>query len=120
MIDWGLMSQIVAVFAAVAGLLKYVFYLLDKHNERINERFDLHQKKIDDNAQQAKMTAERLAKTREEMNRDFVRHDHLDKTMREHGTILNNIFSRINAMARDLNQLIGAQNGNLSKPDNEG
>lgn len=118
MVNVQTLAAFLAIVAAVAGLLKYVFYLLDKHKEHIDGRFKDHSKKIENNASDIRRQEERLTLTREEMHSEFVKHGQLNQKMEEHGQILSAMFKRINEMAKDLNQLIGAHNGKV-KPDVE-
>ncbi|WP_126456718.1 hypothetical protein [Sulfuriflexus mobilis] len=123
-INWETLVTILALLAAVAGLLKYVFYLLDKHKEHVSEKLTDHAKRLDTHELDIRAHGERLettkaelhkrvTNTREEMHRDFARNEHLDRKLDEHGKVLGNIYTRMNDMAGDLNQVIGALNGKV-------
>jgi len=111
-----LIGLVVVIVVAVAGVIKY---LLDKHQSIVNGRFKDHAEKIKINANDIKTNGTLLSKTREEIQRDFVRHDHLEKKMDEHGTILTSMYKSINQMAKDLNQLIGAHNGRVTNQEDD-
>lgn len=120
-IDWVTVGAIIGIIGALVGIAKYIGYIVDKHREnvdtqmdsvskefeRVHGRFKDHGIKIQQNTDALKHESERITNTREELKSDYVRHDQLDKTMDNHRTILENVSSRINDMAEDLNQLIG-------------
>ena len=129
-VDWGTITTIIAllgtVIGALWGLVKYISYVFDKQNQhytdrftQINGRFKDHSEKIAANRTELKQVQERITITREEMKADYVRHGDLDKKMDEHKSILNAMFNRLNEMAKDLNQMIGAHNGKVIKEDDD-
>lgn len=125
-IDWGTVAAVIGIIVAIFGMSKYISYIIDKQKDHIDEqfktmngRFKDHQNKIDANKTLLEHNQERINQTREEMHRDFVHKQHLDKKMDEQRDILNAMFSRLNAVSKSLNQLIGAHNGKVIDNDVE-
>ncbi len=117
MSGWELIAALLAMLGGIGGLLKYVFYLLDKHKEHIDGRFKEQKNRLDSHDKDIRQNEVQLNKTRDEMNKDFVRHDHLDKQMNLHGDMLNAIFKKMDRMAKDLNQVIGYVRGKIDDED---
>lgn len=128
MTTWTIIAAIVAVLAALGGLFKYFLHLSDKglkdHKETVNGRFDVvngrfkdHAEKLKSNTDDIKTVSDKVVLTREEMKSEYVKHEQLDKKLDAHGETLSSISDNLKAMARDLNQLIGAQNGKVKHTD---
>jgi len=117
MIEWNTVAVIVAIAVSAAGLLKYVFYLLDKHKEHVAERFTDHHEKIQKNTEAIKGTEDSIQNTRDEMHRDYVHYEvYKDDKKNMHDLFGDNfkaLFKKMDAVARDLNQLIGSHNGKV-------
>ncbi|MEW8494258.1 MAG: hypothetical protein AB2604_10670 [Candidatus Thiodiazotropha taylori] len=77
-----------------------------KHNEhekrwrQHSEQFIRYEKRIAENERD-------ISGTREELHRDYVREDQLKEFRGELRENINNIFTKLNSMSRDLNQVIG-------------
>ena len=112
-------SSLIAILVGMAALLKYVFYSLDKHQKSVDGRFKEHKEKLHEHANAIRDNEREIRDTRDELHTQYVRHEHLDKKLDDHGAVLKQMFDRINAMARDLNQLIGAHNGKVKRNDDE-
>lgn len=117
MIDWGTVGVVVAIAGSIAGLLKYVFYLLDKHKENIDERFNDHKDKIDKNSTDIRINEKKINDTRDEIHREYVREDTYRNDLQNMTKVANDnfkaMFKKMDAVAKDLNQLIGAHNGKV-------
>ena len=118
--NWETILGVLAILSGVAGLLKYIFYLLDKHKENIDNRFTNvdgrfkeQKNRMDSHDKDIRKNESQLQETRDEMNKDFVRHDHLDKQMNLHGDMLSAIFKKMDGLAKDLNQVIGYVKGKI-------
>jgi len=92
----------------VIGTVKWLMASSERRMEKILEEhkrlFDGHYSAIRDNEKM-------IMNTRDEMHRDYVRHDHLDKFTEETRMSLVSIRKTIEAVARDLNRIIGGHKG---------
>ncbi|MDT8383017.1 MAG: hypothetical protein RRB22_01225 [Gammaproteobacteria bacterium] len=117
MIDWNTVGVVVAIAGSVAGLLKYVFYLLDKHKESIDERFSEHHNKIEKNSTDIRTNEKKINDTRDEIHKDYVREDTYRNDLQNMTKVASDnfkaMFKKMDAVAKDLNQLIGAHNGKV-------
>lgn len=117
MIDWNTVGVVIAIAGSIAGLLKYVFYLLDKHEKHTAGRFKDHINRIEKNTDDIRVNEKNLNETRDEIHRDYVhKDDYKDDLQNMAKTASDNfkaLFKKMDGVAKDLNQLIGAHNGKV-------
>lgn len=112
-INWETLGALIVFILSVAGLLKYVFYLLDKHKEAIDGRFKEHKERLSEHKTLIDDNAKQIQETKVEMHRDFVKHEQHKESLDTLSEISREIFARLNSMHRDLHQVIGAFNGKV-------
>lgn len=114
-INLQVIATILAIIGSVAGLLKYVFVLLDKHEKGMAEKLANYAQKVKDQGDEIAANREALQRTREEMHSDFVKHKHLEPIRQS----IDHVHGRLGGMARDLNRLIGAVTKQVSHEQTE-
>jgi len=104
--SWKTVLLLLGIISYMAGMLKYVSYMLDKNQKHIDNRFnDLEHAQT----QNAKVAGE----LRQEVYQDFVRREDfagLAKTIREDTRIM---FKKIDGISKAVNQLVGKVNGSI-------
>ena len=107
-ISWPTVLAFLGILGAMAGMLKYTGYMLDKNQKHIDKRFD------DIETAQAK-NARGVDELRQEIYREFVRredHNGLAEVIREDSRI---IFAKLDSVSRAVNQLVGKVNGSVEQ-----
>jgi len=110
---WQLVTVIVVMMGSVAGLLRYVFYLLDQHKDHIALRFEEQASHVNSLKQQVKANNDLLHQTREE----YAKNARLDAEFTEVMDNFDKVFKYLGGLSRDLNRLIGAHNGKIETKD---
>lgn len=118
---WQIVTVILVVISSVAGLLKYVFYLLERHKDYMDTRFDEHKEHIIRHESQIKANHERVTELKEELYSDYVKSSRIDGEFSEMKKSFEQIFSFLTGLSRDVNQLIGKDvaNENRRRSDND-
>ena len=109
---WQMVIVIIAVFGSVAGLLKYVFYLLERHKEYMDSRFDEHKNKLIDHDNAIKTNNNLIHNIKEELYSNYVKSDQLEAQFTEFMKKFDQVFGFLTGLSRDVNQLIGKDNAN--------
>ena len=100
----GAFGVITTIVGVVIGTVKW---LTASSERRIEKVFDEHKEKFASHDRAIRDNEKMIMETRDEIHRDYVRHDHLDKFTEEMRGSLGSIRRTIEAMARDLNRVIG-------------
>lgn len=103
-LSWQTVLALLSIISAMAGMLKYVSYMLDRNQAHVDNRFNDLEKSQAANA----IAAEEL---RQEVYRGFVRREdyaELAKTIREDSQIM---FKKMDGLSKAVNQLVGKING---------
>ncbi len=104
-------SWIIGAFGVITTIVGVVIgtvrWMTSASEERINERFKEHKDRFDAHDEALSNNERAIRDTRDELHRDFVRHDHMDKFALEIRDSMSAIFKKMDAVARDLNRLIG-------------
>ena len=104
---WQMVIVIIAVFGSVAGLLKYVFYLLERHKEYMDSRFDEHKTKLSEHNGAIQTNTNMIHEIREELYSSYVKSERLDTDFTEIMKKFDQVFGFLTGLSRDVNQLIG-------------
>ncbi len=98
----------VTVLGLLFGFYKWWISREDKrhqaHEERFAQHFDIftrHEKRIEGNEKE-------IRQTRDELHREYVRGDQLDRSMEKIGSQVESLHKRLGGIARELNQAIGS------------
>ncbi len=105
-ISWPTVLAFLGILGAMAGMLKYTGYMLDKNQKHIDQRFD------DIETAQAN-NAKGVDTLRQEVYKEFVRredHQGLAKAIRADSQV---IFKKLDGVSKAVNQLIGKVNGSV-------
>jgi C-terminal processing protease CtpA/Prc len=133
-VDWGIIAAIAIPFSALLFSL-YRWFVTnedkkeearekrwDEHLEQEERRHNEHEKRWREQQQQFLRYEQRIAKnerdmttTRDEMHRDYVREDQMKEFRIELRETFNNVFAKLSAISRDLNQVIGELNSKRQK-----
>ncbi|MCU7886621.1 MAG: hypothetical protein KZQ82_20730 [Candidatus Thiodiazotropha sp. (ex Lucinoma annulata)] len=132
--DWGVFAAIGFPFAGFLFALYRWFVNTEEKREKEREKrwtehlvqeernHDEHEKRWRDHDQKFLRYEQRIAKnerdvnnTRDEMHRDYVREDQMKEFRGELRQTLNNVFKKLSAISRDLNQVIGELNSTHGK-----
>ena len=115
---WQLVTVILVMMGSVAGLLKYVFYLLEQHKNYIDQRFkaqdsEIHQIKNDikSNATLASKVHEDIHAIREELYSGYVKGDSLEKDFSKIMNKMDDMFEFLTKLSRDVHYLKGKSEG---------
>lgn len=115
---WQLVTVILVMMGSVAGLLKYVFYLLEQHKNYIDQRFkaqdsEIHQIKTDikANATLASKVHEDIHAIREELYSGYVKGDSLEKDFNKIMNKMDDMFEFLTKLSRDVHYLKGKSEG---------
>ena len=99
--------MIAGILAAVGGLMKYVFYSIDKHKEAVTERFEDHAEKLKENKEAIKANEHAVNDVRDEMHKEYVHKTELDSLSERFDRSFNAMFKKLDAVAKDVNRLVG-------------
>ena len=102
-----IMAIVFTIFLSVAGLLKYVFYLLERHKDYMDSRFDEHDKKLESHASAIKVNHDMAHKIKEELYSGYIKSDRLEADFSEVMKKFDQVFGFLTSLSRDVNQLIG-------------
>ena len=115
---WQLVTVILVMMGSVAGLLKYVFYLLEQHKNYIDQRFkaqdsEIHQIKNDikSNATMAAKVHEDIHAIRQELYSGYVKGDSLEKDFSRIMNKMDEMFEFLTKLSRDVHYLKGRSEG---------
>ncbi len=102
----GILGAAVAFIGMVVGIVKW---FISGSEARVEKRLDEHNDKFKEHNSQIRDNEKAINDTRDELHRDYVHQDHLDKFTSEMRDGMAALFKKMDAMARDLNRLIGGQ-----------
>ncbi|MES9873139.1 MAG: hypothetical protein ABW146_08510 [Candidatus Sedimenticola sp. 6PFRAG7] len=108
MIDWSVAVPIIlAVVGLTFGLYKWTVHRADKKHEVHEKRFAEHHQRFDRHETRIEKNEKLLGKTRDELHRDYVRSDQMDRMLKKVGDEFDQVHIRLGGIAKDLNQAIG-------------
>lgn len=104
---WQLVTVTMVIIVSLAGLLKYLFYLLDRHKEYIDSRFSEHKEKLEQHTCSIQSNHDLVHKVREELYGSYVRGENLEVDFAEMLKKFDQVFTYLTGLSRDVNRLIG-------------
>ncbi|OOZ41647.1 hypothetical protein BOW53_02925 [Solemya pervernicosa gill symbiont] len=124
-VSWPTIGALLTIMAVLIG---YVRYTINDHKSHVKEKFEDLADKIKGNKDattdlskqqhtENQTLHKRITETRETMNSEFVKHDHLDRKLDDQGRTLSAVLDRLSKIASSVNQLIGAHNGKVESND---
>jgi len=116
-----------AIIASIYGLLKFIFTSLDKHRDDVEKRFVAHAGRLDKNEKAIGDNDKTIRKLTDEVHKDYVRKTEHDRDYEALGKMVSDnfaaVFHKVDAIARDLNRLIGktsgSNNNSVASPDDQ-
>ena len=109
--DWlPLLIATVAVMTFLFGLFKWQQSANDQKHKDMQRIFNEHKEIFEELKERIEKNEDAVAKTRDELHRDYVHRDQMKDFSRDIHEIVAKIFSKVDHMAKDLNQLIGSFN----------
>lgn len=103
-----IVSISMAIIGALFAVYKWVVHRADKRHEAHDRKFQEHANRFVTHETRIAENEQLIGKTRDEMHRDYVREDHIDKIMHKLSGEIGQLHHRLGGLAKDLNQAIGS------------
>ncbi|MEM7399294.1 MAG: hypothetical protein AAF354_10160 [Pseudomonadota bacterium] len=101
-VDWVSLGALFTVLLALFAFMKYVLYVIESRNAVWEAR--LEKVKADRNALDKELKA-----FKEEVYKNYVRNDELERAITEIRQDIGRVFSKIEELSAEVNRLIGAK-----------
>lgn len=101
-----------AILGLLFGLYRWIVHRTDKRHEAHEKRFTAHGHRFDRHESRIEGNERQLTKTREQLHREYVRVDQLEKMTAGMTHQIELVHQRIGGMAKELNQAIGTIKAN--------
>lgn len=109
MMDWKVtLPLILATVGLVFALYKWAVHRADKKHAAHDEKFKEHHERFNRHEIRIEKNEKLLGQTRDELHRDYVRSDQMDRVMEKVGAEFDRVHLRLGGIAKDLNQAIGS------------
>ncbi|HHO59901.1 MAG TPA: hypothetical protein ENJ64_06625 [Thiotrichales bacterium] len=108
MLDWlPLVIATISVMGFLFGLFKWQQSANDQKHRDMERLFQEQKKTNDKLSERIEKNEDAVSSTREEMHRDYVHRDQMYQFTNDVNDKISKLISKVDHMARDLNQLIG-------------